>query len=214
MGAACASGRPLNPFGGRPVVFPTKYPDADQRLAGRVRGNGVLEPAGVTIHYSADRDAERTVRSLAERGLGYHVLIDRDGAVLQLAPFNVRLSHAGSALWRGLSPNRTHVSVCLISWGFLDKTRTAWNGYVVAAGQVAERPVGRFWDAATPPQEAALWKLLGWLCQAGIGADTICGHDECAVPAGRKVDPGGVLSITMGEIRARFRAAAPPHVAE
>lgn len=163
-------------------------------------------PQGITVHYTADRDSERSRRALKERGLGYHVLIERDGTVVQLTYMTRRVNHAGPSLWRELSCNKWHVAIALVSWGRLDDKRRAWNGESIVADQCAQRPEnisGRlaWWDAATDVQVRRLLEVIRWCLAFGIPPENVCGHDEAAIPAGRKVDPGGVLPMTMAELR-------------
>lgn len=184
--------------------FPEQYPKADQKHLGALKAVSTIDAVGVTVHYTADRDLDRTLRALQARGLGYHAIIDRDGTVYQTVPLTHGVWHAGKALWGQFSPNRSHLAISLLSWGELEALAPgayqSWNGQTVSTDEVASR-AGAHWDAATPAQEAALVDFLVWACQQGISAENICGHDECALPKGRKIDPGGVLSMTMEELR-------------
>ena len=164
-----------------------------------------MKPTGITVHYTADRDAARTVRSLVSSGLGYHFLIGRDGTIFQLADTSLGLSHAGKAIWNGASPNRSHVAISMLSWGKLVELAkgayVSWNGLAIKPNEISNKD-GHFWDFCPLPQEASLVALLIALCfDAKINPANICGHSECAIPSGRKADPGGVLSHTMDELR-------------
>jgi len=171
-------------------------------------------PVGVTIHYTADRKLERAVRSLKEKNLAYHLLITRGGEVIQMADLTKAVSHAGNASWRGFSPNKTHLSVALVSWGelkFDGSSYKAWNGTQLLPSEVRTKD-NRYWDRATDEQEAALMKVLKWfVSDLNIDPLNICGHDECAIPAGRKSDPGHILSLTCLDIRTKL--SSPSHVA-
>ena len=191
-----------------PMSFPDTYPKADQRFNGQMKvGGSFLNglPQGVTVHYTADRDLDRTVRALVARELGYHLLITRDGTVHQCAPLTKTMWHAGRAVWGLLSPNKTHVAISIVSWGEVEQLAPgayeAWNGSIVPTKEVEQRQGDRYWDIATPEQEASLVDALVWLCGKGIDWTQICGHDECALPKGRKSDPGGVIQMTMEQLR-------------
>jgi N-acetyl-anhydromuramyl-L-alanine amidase AmpD len=196
--------------------FPELYPKADQKHLGALKAVADLKPTGVTVHYTADRDLDRAVRALAARELGYHLIIDRAGAVFQFVPFSKGVWHAGKAMWGSLSPNRAHIAVSLVSWGEVECLAPgafqSWNAQTVPTDEVVQRQV-EWWDAATAAQEAALLEVLAWVCGHGIDVSAICGHDECALPKGRKIDPGGVISMTMQElrnaVRSRLAAQAP-----
>lgn len=163
-------------------------------------------PAGVTIHYTADDSLERSITTLKLAGLGYHILIDYDGTCYQAAPFTDRVYHAGKALWLGNKPNSTHIAISLISWGKLSHGKS-WRGDIIPEYEIAERQGGQ-WHKATVNQETSLMDLLQWLVQQGIDPRHICGHDECALPPGRKVDPGGVLQLSMSEVRKLFNVSS------
>jgi N-acetyl-anhydromuramyl-L-alanine amidase AmpD len=143
------------------------------------------------------------VSALKARDLGYHILIDRSGTIFQCLGFHVTTWHAGKALWKEQSPNRHHISVSLISWGELDLDMgvyKSWNDTVVPPHEVRSRD-GSHWDKAPAMQEASLEQVLRWCVDSGIPPGNICGHDECAIPKGRKVDPGGVLCSSIDQIR-------------
>jgi N-acetyl-anhydromuramyl-L-alanine amidase AmpD len=158
-----------------------------------------LKPSGVTVHYTADGSLERLKREMGATKIGYHLIIDRDGTIIQTASMLKRVNHAGLASWNGKSPNRTHLAVAFISWGRLNAQGQAWTGLQI------QNPVTRaqgMWDAASPAQEKSLTKVLTHLInEYKISPLEICGHDECSLPTGRKIDPGGSLSKSMAQLR-------------
>ena len=161
-----------------------------------------MGPSGITVHYTACGFMHQAKNEMKHKKIGYHFIIDRDGTLVQTASLMNAVNHAGNAAWNGQSPNRTHVAVSLVSWGLLNSDMRAWEGTKVPFG--AER-LGKIWDIATAHQETKLKKLIGDLiAEYNILPLNICGHDECALPKGRKVDPGGVLSMTMAELRKEF----------
>ncbi len=192
-----------------PRKFPTVYPmvasivTPNEHAAGQFIGS---RPQGVTVHYSADRDLQRVIRTLHERGLNYHLIIDREGKVHQLCYLDRRVNHAGPSLWRQQSCNRWHAAVCILNWGQLKKGAMTWNDIPLPAEDIARRPENvsfkmTLWDAATPAQEASLLMVLRWFVAMKVDPRNIVGHDESAIPPGRKVDPGGALSWTMEDLR-------------
>jgi N-acetyl-anhydromuramyl-L-alanine amidase AmpD len=175
----------------------------EKLLLGSVPTHGLLTLGGITVHYAADRDVARTVASLVKGGLGYHYLINRNGTIFKLAEDSQMLYHAGNAAWRGKYPNRHHVAICLMSWGKLtirDGKFFAWNGTELPVEEVRTRG-DLTWDKATLAQEQALMDLLETYVKKGVDPEDICGHDECCIPKGRKIDPGGTLSLPVAEIR-------------
>jgi N-acetylmuramoyl-L-alanine amidase len=168
-------------------------------------------PLGVTVHYTGGPKVVSAIRTLIAADLGYHLLIDRDGAVFQMTSFNRKCWHAGKAVWLGRSPNHHHVSVSLSSWGYLDQNLKTYTGQKLSIDESSYRPdnvTGRmyYWHKATDKQIVALRSFLYWTVQHGIDPDAVCGHDEACLPKGRKLDPGGVLPFHMSELRDELRA--------
>lgn len=163
-------------------------------------------PLGITLHYTADNSAETAVKVLMAEGLGYHIIIERDGSVWQMTSFNRTCWHAGKATWLGRSPNHHHIAIALVSWGLLSKDLKSYSNVAIASEEIVYRPDNinaqmHHWQSATAAQLASLQTLLTWLIKHGIDPSHICGHDEAAIPFGRKMDPGGVLPMTMSELR-------------
>lgn len=195
------------------VKLPALYPFVRSvfQPTSLARGPFAQGVVGVTVHHAADRDLDRVKKHGASTRIGYHLVIDRDGFVHQTAYLDQQVAHAGNALWNGVSPNRAHVAVCVLSWGRVtrgDGGFKSWSGALVPTADVVRRP-GRdgkpgTWDLTTAKQEAALLDVLAWLVACGIDPAQVCGHDECALPLGRKDDPGGVLSCSMKQVRERL----------
>lgn len=166
------------------------------------------KPVGITIHYSADRNLNSVLSWIQKEKLGYHCIIDSDGEIYQICPFDKRVNHAGNSLWNDKSPNRNHIAICLMSFGLLTKSKNkylSWNNVEINPINVALRNDlngnQHLWDKATDIQESSLLNILSWLVSYGINPDEICGHDECCIPKGRKIDPGGIISLTLDQIR-------------
>lgn len=168
-----------------------------------------MVPSGITVHYTGDGSAQAAIKALKGAGLGYHIIIDRDGTVHQTCYLSQSVHHAGKALWNGKSPNRHHLAVAVVSWGAVllkNGEYQAWTGMPLAKAEVQRRQgnlgAGDYhWHVCTRQQETALMAFLRWAVSKGISPDDVCGHDEAAIPKGRKADPGGVLSFSMKELR-------------
>jgi AmpD protein len=93
-----------------------------------------------------------------------HVLVRRDGSVVQYVPFHRRAWHAGASQWRG---------------------RERCNDFSV--GIELE---GTDATAYTPVQYRVLARIVAELCRAypTLSADAVVGHSDVA--PGRKSDPG------------------------
>lgn len=156
-------------------------------------------PRGITIHYTADSSFERVKKQIELSKIGYHFIILKNGEIIQTASLDYAVNHAGRAVWNNLSPNRQHIAIAFMCWGKLNDKGHTWSGSQV------HNPVRRIngtWDIATRDQESSLLKLVNFLCMTyNITAQNVCGHDECAMPPGRKLDPGGSLSMKMADFR-------------
>jgi N-acetyl-anhydromuramyl-L-alanine amidase AmpD len=135
------------------MMLPDIYKGAQKLVTPLAMSAGpMLDVEGVTVHHTADTNVTRLIESLKAEGLGYHIIIDRDGTVIQTTYHSQRVNHAGTAKWLGHSPNRSHVAVSIVSWGSVTKKGNryfAWNGAEVVATQVANRK-GNLTDEAYP----------------------------------------------------------------
>lgn len=171
-------------------------------------------PAGAVVHFTAGRTAESSLSYGTEVGFCFFV-IAKDGKILQSFSLDSWGYHAGNSAWNGFSGlNRHFVGIEIDCMGQLtyDKTAKVWKSWFGKAVQPANmRTVGRkenmypgTYEIYTPQQEESLIQLLLWLKRNNpdvFSLDNVCGHDECATPAGRKNDPGGSLSMTMPALR-------------
>jgi N-acetylmuramoyl-L-alanine amidase len=68
---------------------------------------GALTPRFVVLHYTAGRNAESSVESLCTKkpqgNASAHIVLGRDGRIIQLAAFNTVTWHAGVSQWNGIN---------------------------------------------------------------------------------------------------------------
>lgn len=67
------------------------------------RGGALVKPTLLVIHYTAGFTASSAIATLTNRTVqaSAHLVIDRDGTITQLAPFNIKTWHAGQSSWKG-----------------------------------------------------------------------------------------------------------------
>ncbi|MFG1377148.1 N-acetylmuramoyl-L-alanine amidase [Xanthobacter autotrophicus] len=139
-----------------------------------------------------------------------HVVVDRDGAVIQCVDFDTAANHAGQSSWGGLTSfNTKSFGIELANWGYLKPgPGGSWTSYTnvpIASPFLAahkngnpyrpsDAPIG--WEPYSPEQMATAVTIARALA-AKYGVDTILGHDDIA--RGRKWDPGPAFDM------ARFR---------
>lgn len=169
-------------------------------------------PEIVVIHFTAGGSAASSAAWFASKdntNSSAHVVIERDGGIIQCVPFNVVAWHAGKSTWRngagqvlnGL--NRYALGIEIANWGALHGANGAWlNG----AGQVVANPfmgvhrngnpdgsrIPIGWEAYPEPQMQAVIALVRALAQT-YPIKEIVGHDDIA-PL-RKSDPGPAFNM-------------------
>ena len=159
-------------------------------------------PTGITIHYTANDNFQSLLQEMHMHSIGYHFVIKKDGSIVQTSRLSKTTNHAGKAMWENESPNRNHISVAFVCWGSLSKDKKTYTGKKI---ENYRESLGGFWEPATDDQEKKLIDLCQELIvKFGIDPRKICGHDECALPKGRKVDPGGSLSFTLSDLRQKL----------
>lgn len=178
---------------------------------------GALKPRFVVLHYTAGRDADSAVRSLCTRkpqgNASAHIVLGRDGRIVQLAPFNVVTWHAGVSSWAGLNGlNPCAIGIEMDNAGLLHREGdrcVAWFGkpYPDSEVLVAEHKHGggvRPWHAYSETQIERALELCEALA-AHYGIEDILGHEDIA--RGRKVDPGPAFPLDAVRSRALGRGA-------
>lgn len=183
-----------------------------------------LQAEYIVIHYADLPNAETAIDRLTdpESGVSAHLVIARDGAITQLAPFDRATWHAGVSAWNGRENlNRFSIGIELDNAGRLIKKAGRWtdrlgNAYpeeeiTEAVHRLEKTPSG--WHIYP---EVQLRKLAG-VVKALIRAyplKAILGHDD--ISPDRKTDPGPAFPM------ARFRrifhdiktGSAPPDINE
>jgi N-acetylmuramoyl-L-alanine amidase len=175
-------------------------------------GNELDPPRFIVMHYTAggsgaaSRDYMLKSPTQKQRLLdadnkiyaSAHVIVDRDGSVWQIIPFNRKARHAGTSSWKGLeSLNRYSVGIEIANYGWLDRQgdgsykrsdtpRFADEDVTVATMPSGTRTMG--WENYPAPQLEAVEKVTRALLGAYPSITEILGHQEIA--PGRKFDPG------------------------
>lgn len=181
---------------------------------------GALVPRYLVMHYTAGSSAASSIASLCTQkpqgNASAHIVLARDGAITQLAPFNVVTWHAGVSQWNGIvGLNSASIGIEMDNAGPMSVVGDkfiAWFGReypksdVLMAAHKHGGPV-RPWHAYTAVQiERAL--ELADLLVAQYGLVDILGHDDIA--RGRKQDPGPAFPLASIASRALGRADDAP----
>lgn len=176
-----------------------------------IGGAFAAPPAIVVIHFTAGGSAASSANWFASSqntNSSAHVVIDRDGSIIQCVSFDRVAWHAGRSSWRTLSGlNKYSIGIELANWGALQGGAGSWHN---ASGQKinnvfvgthrngnpdgSHKPIG--WEAYPPAQIEAAVALVRAL-KTVYPITEIVGHDDIA-PV-RKSDPGPAFNM------ARFR---------
>jgi N-acetylmuramoyl-L-alanine amidase len=160
-------------------------------------------PLAIVMHYTAGHTLENAVRTLTKppvvkdgktTGSSAHIVIGRDGAVVQLVAFNRVSWHAGPSVWNGRDKlNDWSIGIELVNLG--------WSTKELPQRDVVEID-GDEWQVYPEAQLAALDGVVKALLAAYPAIGEVVGHEDICIPRGRKKDPGPAFPM------ARYRALA------
>lgn len=178
---------------------------------------GALRPRFVLLHYTAGRNLESSVESLCAKkpqgNASAHVVLGRDGRIVQLAPFNAVTWHAGVSQWNGIDGLNHHaIGIEMDNAGLLNREGdrfVSWFGkaYPDKEVRLAEHRHGggiRPWHHYTEVQIARALELCELLV-AHYRLEDVLGHEDVA--RGRKTDPGPAFPLAAVRNRAMGRGA-------
>ncbi|MGB0523343.1 MAG: N-acetylmuramoyl-L-alanine amidase [Flammeovirgaceae bacterium] len=165
----------------------------------------------IIVHYTASPSFRSAYNSLMNPRIkaSAHILLDRDGTVLQMADFETIAWHAGRSSYKDRSGfNKYSIGIEIVNAGPLKlKNGEYFDVYNIKkpADQVMEgkhrnRPiVSKYWHKYTEEQI----KITEEICRLLVdkyGIKYILGHEEISV--GRKFDPGPAFPLD--EMRERI----------
>lgn len=175
-------------------------------------GDFAQAPKIVVMHYTAGSSARSSANWFKNPGssASAHVVIARDGTVLQCVSFDKVAWHAGKSRWGSIvGLNRHSIGIELANWGPLKSANGGWQSYsgqriadpVLAVHRNgnpdgSRTPMG--WEPYPEAQIDAAKAVVRALVEK-YGIEEIVGHDDIA-PV-RKHDPGPAFDMT------RFRNA-------
>ena len=181
---------------------------------------GEFKARYLVFHYTAGRSAESSIESLCTRkpqgNASAHLVLARDGRIVQLVPFNIVAWHAGVSQWNGLvGLNHASIGIEMDNAGALSRVGdkfVAWFGKEYAASDVmfAEHKHGggvRPWHAYTEVQIERALQLTELLVDH-YRLDDVLGHEDIA--RGRKQDPGPAFPLAAIASRALGRGDDVP----
>ena len=166
--------------------------------------SGVVNPLYLIIHFTAGTTADGAISwfKKSDSKASSHLIIDRDGSIVQMVPFNRKAWHAGESSWGNLNGINQHsIGIELVNAGKLQRTGDGqWVNWSKRAVPPSEVTVARHkneiteagWHEYTEAQIEAVIKVSKLLHSKYKFTD-ILGHDD--ISPTRKVDPGPLFPM-------------------
>lgn len=178
------------------------------------------KPKFLIVHYTAGGTAAGAIAHFARPAAkaSAHLVIDRNGAITQMVPFNLTAWHAGASSWKGIDGLNAHsVGIELVNWGLLSRSGggwRSWTGAALAQERVVEAMHKNFavgtvhgWEMFDGDQIETAAEAAAAICSHyGIPEQNLLGHDDIA--PGRKQDPGPAFPMQAFRSRIFGRAEA------
>jgi len=156
----------------------------------------------IVLHYTAG-PAQPSINTLVNPKIqaSAHIVVDRDGSITQLIPFNLIAWHAGNSSYGGrVGLNKYSIGIEIVNSGPLTKSGNiyrSWYGAAFNPSDVMEaihrnQTKPKFWHVYTPEQIDAVRELCVELIEV-YNIKNILGHEEIAPT--RKTDPGPAFPL-------------------
>jgi len=145
------------------------------------------KPKDLIIHYTAAGIASTLSTFEAKDSTSAHIVIDRNGDIYQMVPFNKQAFHAGYSSWDGLVAfNNRAIGIELVNFGF-DVSKAQGSNDIITIRHKHKFVSQNQWQKFPKPQIDALVSVTKVLLET-YNLQKILGHDD--ISAGRKQDPG------------------------
>jgi len=181
------------------------------------KGKTLKAIKAIVLHFSTTDSVGSILKFFAnaQATVSTHLVIDRDGKVTQLVPFDIEARHAGGqSTWKGLvNLNQYSIGIDFINAGQLTLEGDQWKSWSgikysmsdvylqknTATGEVTG------WHKYTVQQIQAAKRVIHALLSAYPTIEAVLGHSD--ILPGRKVDPGPAFPIEqMQEVVKQMRS--------
>ena len=195
-----------------------------------------IKPKYIILHYTAGIPIEGTIETFRTQQVSSHLVVDRDGSIIQCVPFNLRAWHAGPSQWADRTDLNSHsIGIEINNFGLVRRNAAnQWErgGIILPDEDVIEathkflyKPFG--WQIYPEAQLAAVLEILKTLIAAYDTILDIAGHDDIynsgvegpgGLPEPEKLDPGPAFPMDSFRFQAfdlpegtpmKYRAARP-----
>lgn len=154
----------------------------------------------LVIHFTSGASAQSSInfwKTPDAKGASAHLVIERDGTVIQCRPFNMTCGHAGKSRWKGFEGlNSCAIGIELANAGDDAKLAGKWSKLPLFKARHKNGGPVTDWEAYPEEQIAACIEVAKALV-ARYKLDDVIGHDDIAPD--RKNDPGP--AFPMGKLR-------------
>ena len=160
-------------------------------------------PDSIVIHYTAGSSGIGSASYLAKSSTksSAHIVIDRDGKIIQLIPFRVRAAHAGKSVWNGRKYlNQYSIGIEIDNAGPLEKIADKYVSWFKKKYKEEDgiksihrnETKARYWHTYTKEQIDAVENVCKLLIEQ-YDIKIVVGHEE--ISPGRKTDPGPAFPL-------------------
>lgn len=184
--------------------------------------SGVIDPKFIVMHYTAGWTAESAINTLKDpaRKASAHIVVDYDGTITQMVPFNTKAWHAGKSRYNGYTGlNSYSIGIEIVNIGWLRKVgdhtyKDAYGNTVKDDDSIGALKDGLvvsphprvgsgtfYWPTYPKAQLDAVQELTESLIR-DYGIEDIISHEEIDT-RGWKTDPGPAFPMN------RFKALLP-----
>ncbi|HEX2555385.1 MAG TPA: N-acetylmuramoyl-L-alanine amidase [Microvirga sp.] len=181
-------------------------------MGGKLQGG---QPRYLVIHYTAGANASGAIKTFQNGEPGKrtsaHLVVDHDGSIAQMVPFDTVAWHAGASRWKGDDGlNACSIGIEIANWGKLeqhaDGSWMSWTGKarvpkerVVLAEHKNALGTVHGWEMFDEEQyEATIAAARAIVAAYKMEPWDLVGHDD--ISPVRKIDPGPAFNMD------RFRA--------
>ncbi|MBN9437076.1 N-acetylmuramoyl-L-alanine amidase [Bosea sp. (in: a-proteobacteria)] len=158
-------------------------------------------PRFIVVDFAAADRLDQLLTGMKAARASVHVVIDRDGAVAQLVPFDVVAYHAGASSYSGITGLNQHsIGIELVNNGRLNRSDdgswVTWSGHVVPPERVfiESGDEKQAWERYTEAQLASLAGVIRSLKTAYPSLQEVVGQSD--ISPGRKLGPGPALNLS------------------
>ena len=183
-----------------------KLKGENTNFKGMPKHSGVFSnemPDTIVIHYTASGSAESAINTLSNPNVkaSAHIIVDWDGSITQLIPFNKIAWHAGRSSWNGRTGlNKFSIGIEIVNPGHLKKVGQQYQSWfgkfypeeVVISAFHRNESKERYWHIYKEEQITTVKEVCELLIEK-YDIKEILGHEEIAPK--RKTDPGPAFPL-------------------